>query len=119
MFFLSLFSLSVFSFPDPASLETPFDSDPTDSRDLLPFVTDRTPSRSVGPSTDQEWTDDEEEEQQRKLMFLVATVLIMVILALASLYVYCQRRIEAEQNTEYTRPIIADDVYEFSQLENQ
>jgi hypothetical protein len=104
---------------DLASLEAPFDSEPTDSRDLPPSRLDPTPSALVRTSTDQEWSDYEEEEQQRRLMFFVATVLTMMILAMASLYVYCQKRIEAEQNTEYTRPIIADDVYEFTHLDGQ
>jgi hypothetical protein len=118
MLVLSVFVFGSFSAQlDAASLEIPIDSDPTDSRDFLPIGIDATPSASPRIVTDQEWSDNEEEEQQRRLMFLVATILAMAILAVASLYVYCQKRIEAEQNTEYTRPILADDVYEFTQLD--
>jgi hypothetical protein len=106
----------------------PLDSEVADPPDSFSFTKSHIPSPALSDSfhrppattdaTDQEWSDLEEEEEQRRLTISVAVFLIFIVVSAISLYLYCQRRINAENNTEYTRPILGDDVYEFSQLEN-
>jgi hypothetical protein len=54
---------------------------------------------------------------QRDLTHILTAAVIVLIVAIAALYLYCQRKVEEDQNPEYTRAILGDDAFEFSRME--
>ena len=50
-------------------------------------------------------------------MFSISIILVTVIVVFIGLYIYFRRRYDEEQNPEYTRAILGDDAFEFSQLQ--
>jgi hypothetical protein len=62
-------------------------------------------------------TSDVYDLPQRDLTHILTAAVIVLIVGIAGLYMYCQRKIEEDQNPEYTRAILGDDAFEFSKME--
>lgn len=99
--------------PEPTKMATPTPTPiPTQS---FP----ETPSASSIPSRTQTQKDEDEEEERKQNYFMATIIAVFVffIIVVVSVYVYCRRKLEEEQNPEYTKAILGDDAFEFSQLQ--
>jgi hypothetical protein len=68
--------------------------------------------------TNQSSDADEIEEIPSQGLTLVLTVAVLaLIIGIAMLYLYCQKKFEEDQNPEYTRAILGDDAFEFSKMD--
>ncbi|OHS99060.1 hypothetical protein TRFO_08628 [Tritrichomonas foetus] len=74
-----------------------------------------TDSTSTTPNQYDE--DADEERKQKNFMIAICLTLILLIGGIAGVYIYCRKKYEEEQNPEYTRAILGDDAFEFSQLQ--
>ena len=97
--------------PSPTPTEVP-----TATPTMTPIPT-ASPFPTPTPTVDHE--EIARREQERQNIFVVVFCLVVVLMSIAVI-VFCihfKRRMDEENNPEYTKAILGDDAFEFSQLE--
>ncbi|KAK8885261.1 hypothetical protein M9Y10_040706 [Tritrichomonas musculus] len=75
-----------------------------------------TPTPIITKTQNQIDEDEDEERKQRYFLIALCATFFFLLIVVLTLYLYCRRK-EEEQNPEYTRAILGDDAFEFSQLQ--